>query len=172
MGASLASLALLAHTMVRYPGSDVLSIWVFMAALPGTGAICAFLSLFWPGLARLFLDPVRAEGETEQYAKSLFLDRELFNTPERNGLLVLISRFERQVVILPDNGIRARIAMHALDAAIDRMTKHLRRENGFTAIVEGLEILEGILAAAGFTGTPGVPDRIADELVQQKGGGQ
>ena len=172
MGVAMAALVLLAYALAGFNETGQVPVWRALALLLGTGAACAFLTLFWPALARLFLDPVRAEGETEQYAKSQFLHGELFGTPERISLLVLISRFERRVVILPDSGIQKRMAAHSFDAAIGLITGHLRQGNPFNALSLGLGLLEETLLAAGFKGRPGAPDLIDDEFVPQKGGGQ
>ena len=59
-----------------------------------------------PAFARLFLRKSRAAVEVLQYAKMQFLDRELFATPNRTAILVLVSMLERRVVILADKGLR------------------------------------------------------------------
>ncbi|HSH71098.1 MAG TPA: hypothetical protein VK997_14350, partial [Deferrisomatales bacterium] len=78
-------------------------------AVLAAGAAAALLSVFLPAFARLFLDAQRAELETRQYAESLFLSRELFATTRRNGVLLLVGMFERQVVVLPDRGLIERL---------------------------------------------------------------
>ncbi|MCI0474542.1 MAG: hypothetical protein L0Y76_13270, partial [Ignavibacteria bacterium] len=75
-----------------------------IAAILASGTIFVLLTLFLPGFARLFLSVSRKETETLQYAESLFLSRELFTAQDRRGILLLVSQFERQVVILPDKG--------------------------------------------------------------------
>ena len=65
----------------------------------------ALLAIFVPAFGRLFLHGARCEVEVGQYAQALFLRRELFKAPNRSAILVLVSRFERRVHILPDTGI-------------------------------------------------------------------
>ena len=73
---------------------------------PRRGRDCALLaSVYVPAFARLFLRDSRATLEVSQYAKVQFLERELFATPERTAILVLVSLLERRVVILPDTGL-------------------------------------------------------------------
>jgi putative membrane protein len=169
MGASAASLILLAFAVTGANDWQPLSLWICLTFPLFAGACSAVLSIFSPAMARCFLDSTRAEGETEQFAKSFFLDRELFGTPDRSGVLVLVSRFEHRVVILPDSGIAARRPHRALIPVVNAMTAQLRRSNAFEALAEGIRVLEKTLLEAGFQGAPGAPDTIPDELMQPGG---
>jgi len=51
---------------------------------------------------RLFIRSDRMEEEVHQRAQVVFLARELFATPGRDAILVLVSLFERHVVVIPD----------------------------------------------------------------------
>src|SRR6266852_5151260 len=95
---------------------------VHVVMILGVAAASALLAVFVPGFARLFLRPVRRHLEVRHYARSLFLTRELFKTRERNGVLLLISRFERQVEILPDTGLHDRVSEGDWRTVIARMT--------------------------------------------------
>ncbi len=83
--------------------------------------ITAMLTILFPGFARLFLSGSRAETETRQYAESLFLSRELFSTARRTGILLLVSRFEHKVVILPDIGLNGYVSKDDLEGVIALM---------------------------------------------------
>ncbi len=99
-----------------------------VATILATGTLFVFLTILFQGFARLFLSEGRRETETMQYAESLFLSRELFATEGRRGILLLISQFERQVVILPDKGVRDRLSIEVMDNIISKMTQYLRKE--------------------------------------------
>ena len=98
-----------------------------VAIILATGIIFVFLTILFQGLARLFLSDGRRETEVMQYAESLFLSRELFATGDRRGILLLISQFERQVVILPDKGVRDRLSIDVMNDIISKMTLYLGR---------------------------------------------
>ena len=167
--ASISVFCLLLQAFIR-PSWIIADREIFMAlTILGTGAAAALLTLFWPFFARLFLDDIRATGETEQYARSQFLEREIFRTQERSGILLLVSLFERKVVILPDKGIQHRMAQETLANVIAQMTEPLHYGKFFEALRDGLAALEESLTKAGFKGSPGAPDQISDELIQQKG---
>jgi len=140
-----------------------------VALVLGLGGLASLLTIFWPGLARLFLDRARVETETRQYAQAFFLERDMSRTTARNALLILVGVFERQVVILPDRGVADRLAPDGLASAIAPMVGALRRGDHFQALREGLIRIEALLREAGFHAPEGQTDQIADELVQQKG---
>lgn len=136
------------------------------AALPlGAGILCILLCLCAPAFARLFLDTHRASTEVRQYASSLFLTRELFATRGRTGILLLVSLFERQVVILPDTGLQRRLSQDVLLAIIARMTTALKEGEISRALEDGLASLEEVLAptATGESGENELPDGIIEE---------
>ena len=87
-----------------------------VAVILATGAMFALLSVLSSGIwPDCFFRNQRKETETMQYAESLFLSNELFSTEDRRGILLLVSQFERQVVILPDTGVRDLLSTEVLE---------------------------------------------------------
>jgi putative membrane protein len=122
----------------------------------GVGALCALLAVYVPAFARLFVRESRAALEVQQFAKAQFLERQLFATPGRSAVLLLVSVFERRVVVLPDTGLHARVGATEWDAVIARMTDSLRAGRAGTALLDGLAGVSELLHAKGFTcATPG-----------------
>ncbi|MHB8845847.1 MAG: TPM domain-containing protein, partial [Nitrospirota bacterium] len=136
-----------------------------VAATLVAGAGCALLTVAWPGFARLFLDRGRAEAESRQYAESLFLKRELFGTKGRTGILLFVSLFEREVIVLPDTGLAGRLGTGAFPAIIERMTTALAGGQISHALDQGLLGLEEALSstAPGSLSVNELPDRIIQE---------
>jgi uncharacterized membrane protein len=146
------------------------SLWHPDAVLGGLtflvgGAAAALATLFLPGFARLFLDAARREAETRQYAAAFFLDHGLARTQRRNAVLLLVGVFERSVVVLPDSGLP--LASAELQDIVARMTPRLAAGQVAPALRDGLDALEALLAAKGFTG--GGSDEIAQEVFEEKG---
>lgn len=156
--------ALAALASVFWRQNAVLAILTFL----GAGAAAALASVFLPAFARLFVDATRLEAETRQYAASFFLAHDLTRTQQRSGILMLVGVFERTVVILPDSGIRDRIAETELQEVIARMTPQLAAGRIAPALRDGLDALEALLAARGFAGGTG-GDEIAQEVIEEKG---
>ncbi len=133
----------------------------------GAGAAAALATVFLPAFARLFVDASRREAETRQYAASFFLAHDLSRTQQRNGILMLVGVFERTVVILPDSGLHGRIAEADLQDVIARMTPQLAAGRIAPALRDGLDALEALLVAKGFSG--GGRGEIAQEVIEEKG---
>jgi putative membrane protein len=165
LGAAVAGLGAVLFDRL-WPGrqSD-LAVMLAMVSTLATGAACALVCVGLPQFARFFLDAHRAEEEVRQYAKSLFLSREVFATRERIGVLLLVSMFERQVVLLPDSGLSKRLSKEAMSGIIARMTTALAAgqtgralENGLKGLVENLPAAE-----AGDSGDNELPNGIVEE---------
>jgi putative membrane protein len=166
-GASAASLVVLAMDLFVLGWLTETLILFSVAVILGAGALIALLSVLFPRFGTLFLSPQRKETETMQYAESLFLSRELFSTEDRRGILLLVSQFERQVVILPDKGVRSLLSDEVLKGVISKMTSYLRRNELRRALETGLD---GIRAALG-SAVPGRTGRneLSNEIIEEEG---
>ena len=127
-------------------------------AILGVGAASALAALWVPAWARLFLRPSRRDVEVRQHAQAMFLVRELFRTPQRIGLLMFVSRFERKIQFLADSGFTDSVSAADWRTAIERMTPSMRQGHVYQSLMEGLTAVEALLHRKGFaadTGTDG-----------------
>ncbi len=166
-GASIASLVTLFMNLFVLGWLTETLIFFSVAVILAAGAIFALLSVLFPRFAMLFLSHQRKETETMQYAESLFLSNELFSTEDRRGILLLVSQFERQVVILPDKGVRNLLSNEVLKDVISNMTLHLRRNELRQAMETGLDGIHAALASP----LPGWTDNneLSDEIIEEEG---
>ncbi|KAF0196094.1 MAG: hypothetical protein FD166_2579 [Bacteroidetes bacterium] len=125
------------------------TILLTVAWILAPGILLAFMTTVFSCVARLFLTKHRRETETLQYAQSLFLSKELFGTKERKAILLLISGFERQVVILPDTGIRKMSGPEAMDKLMAEMIVQLKNRSVRKAFEAGLNELQISLSLKG-----------------------
>jgi putative membrane protein len=135
--------------------------------LLGCGLACAATTIFVPAFARAYLDRLRAEVEVGQYARAMFIDRAMSETPAHIGVLILMSLFERQVAIVPDTGVREHLSDAHLDAVRAKMIPLLAGGRIAAAAEMALtmigELLEGKLdRSAGGNALP-------TSLVQERG---
>jgi putative membrane protein len=138
-----------------------------MTATLIAGAACALACVSLPGFARLFLDAHRAEVETRQYAESLFLSREVFATRGRTGVLLLVSLFERKVIILPDSGLSKHLSRDVSQKIITRMTSFLASGAVAKALEAGLAGLEEVLGTA--VPAAAFENELPNTIVEEKG---
>ena len=166
LGASIAGLKVSLLALLS-PSSFFVSSPLFLAvAVLAAGGAAALCSVFIPPFARLFLDRNRAETEVRQYAESLFLSRELFATRERTGILLLVSRFERTAVVLPDSGMKPCLSEKDIRQVTARMSGLLATHQVAAALEAGLAcLLEQLPGRAGQAAGNELPNGI----VQEKG---
>ena len=165
-GSSIAGLVVFLLDLVKVWETGTLILFP-VAIILATGTLFVFLTILFQGFARLFLSDGRRETETMQYAESLFLSRELFATVDRRGILLLISQFERQVIILPDRGIRDRLSIEVMDDIISKMTQYLRKDEVRNAMETGLEELIAELSPM----TSSVQDinELSNKIIEEEG---
>jgi putative membrane protein len=166
MGSSVAGLILL----VLYGGlngwyPEVTALMMLVGIL-AFGALSALLTLMVPRFAKCFLPDYRAEMEVQQYAKSLFLDRELFATQNRSAVLVLVSLFERRVVILPDKGLDGRFQEEDIKNMIGVMTPFLKRKQIIQAFDAALDYLIRLPA---ITSQKSCDNELPDSIIEEEG---
>jgi len=167
IGTALAALLPMVDAFYRPDGWGVHS--GFEAAIIlGAGAALALLTVFAPPFARLFLDRLRAEAEVRQYAQAAFVEHGVFQTRERVGVLLLLARFEREVVLLPDIGVRRHLSEEQVETVIAQMKPLLAQQRLVAACEAGLNalgtLLQGRLMAAAAAG-----NELPDSVVQERG---
>jgi putative membrane protein len=165
IGASLAGLLMIILNLFVLGWITSMSIILSLSAILAFGAITALLSVLIKPFARLFLSPQRKETETMQYAESLFLSNGLFSTEDRRGILLMVSQFERQVVILPDTGIRDLLSIEVLNELISKMTIQLEQNELRQALETGLDGIQSAIVSpvSGWTDKNELKDQIIEE---------
>jgi len=166
LGASISGLALIPLARWLYGWYPQFTCLITAAGILACGALLALLTIVCPPFARCLLPGHRAETEVRQYAKSLFLDRELFATKKRTGILVLVSLFERRVNIIPDTGLDLRLKEGHVHNIITEMTPLLKRKQVSRAFEAGLDCLSRMLTTA----EPyGGDNELSNEIIEEDG---
>ena len=153
LGASLAGLIALAIDIGRPDWLSAQALLMQTLAILSGGAVAGLVAMRVPSFAKLFLGLERAKAETRQCAESLFLTRELFATPRRDAVLILVSQFEHRIVIVPDVYCRGRVTTSEWEAVVAQMTPKLREGRTADAFSAGLGAVEALLTGKGFVAT-------------------
>lgn len=167
MGASAASLIVLLLDLLFPVWMTSIVILLSIAAILVAGALLALITVISPGIARLFLTRNRRQTEPLQYAESLFLSHELFTTDKRRGILLLISLFEHQVVVLPDTGVKTWLSEEVIKKIISGMAPELKKDNVTTAFEKGLAGLVRALCPPVLTETG--KNELSDKIIEEEG---
>ncbi|MGA2710579.1 MAG: TPM domain-containing protein [Steroidobacteraceae bacterium] len=169
LGASLAALAVVGAEALRPQWQTAHATMLSTVIMLTAGALAALLAISVPAFARLFLHDARCELEVGQYAQALFLRRELFKTPHRDAVLILVSRFERRVHLLADAGLHGTIADAEWQTVIERMKPALRKARTADALQAGLAAVEEILVRTGYRAAAGAENDPPESLIEEKG---
>lgn len=145
LGAALAAMAVVADEFMHPDWASIHTPLRDVAAILVAGILCCVVAMAVPAFGRLFLNRDRARAEVRQHAQSLFLQREVFATAERVGILILVARFERRIVILPDRGIARHVSARELDDLIAAMAPYLATSQPVQAFRAGFDALAALL---------------------------
>ena len=169
LGASIVSLVAAVSALLEPSWEAFKAVAETVVATLAGGAAAALVTIWVAPFARLFLPRARREGEVLQYAQAMFLESGLSRTVRRNGILLLVSLFERQVVVVADYGVREKIGGGGLDPVVSSVTARLAQGALRNALLDGLAQLEETLLARGFRPQPGDTNELPDAVVQQRG---
>jgi putative membrane protein len=169
LGVVLSALAVVVADWLRpeWVGAHIALMHVL--TILGVGAVSALLAIYVPAYARLFLTTPRRDSEVRHYAQSMFLRRELFNTRDRNGILVLVCLFEHKVEILADTGLHGRVGEPQWRSVIARMTPALGAGRIAEALLQGLERLDEILREKGLNSQADTTNELGDRPIEERG---
>ena len=165
LAASIAALVVAIGDVLRPDWATSTTLLLALAAVLLSGAGAALATMVVRPFARLFLSRLRAEAETRQYAHAYFLDRQLFRTRRRNGILILVARFEHRVELVADIGFDGRVAADEWGSVIAPMVPPLREGRAEDAMIAGLDALDVLLASRDFAGGGGA-NELPDATVE------
>ncbi|MET0580379.1 MAG: TPM domain-containing protein [Pseudoxanthomonas sp.] len=158
MAAVLALLLVLAVASAFWPDIDLLvPVGVGLALAIGAYFIWDYLDL---GLKLL---PARLVAEdARRAARTVFLDRGLDTTPQRNAVLLFISRAERYVEILPDRGLAAAVPAQRWANIVTSFQEMARRKGMAEAAADAIDRI-GAVCAGPFPAGADNPDLIPNK---------
>ena len=166
VGASLTALGVVAADVLRPDWTGAHAALVTAVTILAAGLACALLATLSRSFERLFLQRERAEAEARQRAKSLFLERELFATPDRTAVLLFASRYERVAVVVGDRGYDGCVSTAEWEGIVAAMTPPFRDGDAAAAFTAGLDALEALLAEKGFRGQGSARNVLPDRPVE------
>ncbi len=167
LGTSITGLLVFLLDVILIRWNDNTTVLISIVVTLAAGVIIVLMTLLFPGFARLFLSASRMEMESRQYAESLFLSRELFSTTHRRGILLLISRFERVVVILADKGLTKHFTKDEIKSIISLMKKPLAKNELKKAMEIALD--EFIRVIEPLSSDEPVNDELSNKIIEEEG---
>jgi uncharacterized membrane protein len=169
LGVSIAALLVGGLGIVRPDWNTASSAFGGIVLILAAGITNAFIATWVRRYERLFVRHNRASVEVRQYAEGLFLTRELFATPTRTAVLIVVSLFERVVAVHADRGHSERIAAADWEGVIAPMTVALRSGDRAGAVTAGLDRLESLLVRSGLVAAGATTNALPDRPLEERG---
>ncbi len=131
-------------------------------ALVGIGGAVA--SNYIGPIQKIFVSQHHLDRSTKQRAETAFMQEEVFNTRHRTGIMIFISFFEREVIVMADRGISKVVDQKEWDKIVQGIIKNIK----VGKVIEGIEgaILRcgEILLEKGFHKTTDDVNELRDDL--------
>jgi putative membrane protein len=138
-------------------------LFIFLMVVLG-GAFAAAIPWLIPPSQRWFVSQKHMDESTRKKAESAFLHEEVFNTRHRTGIMIFVSFFEREVIVMADRGINKVVEQKEWDKMVRSIVDHVRKGK----IVEGIEVAVlrcgEILLEKGFIQDPDDVNELRDDL--------
>lgn len=144
--------------------------WITPDALELALAILIFMAIGWlaagkiPPCKRFFAGRALMERRTAQRAAEAFVSEEIFKTRDRTGILIFISVFERNVLVIGDSGISAKVGKEEWQGIVGHITGGIRSGRKADAIIEAMKMCSDLLKAKGFTARPDDTNELPNTL--------
>ncbi len=129
------------------------------------GVTAVYIFPFW---RRLLIDRVEVKNKIRDVAYKVFLQEEIFNTKERTGMLLFMSFFEHEAVILGDEGINKKVSPEVWEGILAQLTGGMKKGEKTTAIIQTIQSMGNLLKQ--YPIKPNDTNELRDDLLV--GGGQ
>ena len=138
--------------------------YLWLLIILTSGLAGAALVIWVPSVKRMLIGKKRMHTRALDHAKNAFYDYRVTNTEQRSGILLFISFFERQTVILADIGIAEIVSEAHWKKIIDSLTQGLQQGKITESICEAILSCGRILDESGIhhTGTNG--NELSDDI--------
>lgn len=117
-----------------------------------------------PSVKRWLISREYMDQSCRQSAENAFLEEEIFNTRHRTGIMIFISFFEHEVIVMADRGISKVVEQKEWDKIVAELTTHIRAGKTVDGIEAGVRRCGEILLEKGFQKTSDDINELRDDL--------
>lgn len=140
---------------------DPLMIFILVVTAGVLGAIITHYILpvkFW------LLSQFHLDQSTRKRAENAFLEEEIFNTRHRTGIMIFVSFFEHEVIVMADRGISKVVDQKEWDKMVDNIISNIQKGNVAEGMIKAIERCAEVLLENGFTRTNDDVNELRDDL--------
>ncbi|HTH58340.1 MAG TPA: TPM domain-containing protein [Cyclobacteriaceae bacterium] len=128
------------------------------------GVVGALACHFIPFIKKFFVGQQHLDRSTKQRAETLFLQEEVFNTRHRTGIMIFISFFEREVIVMADRGISKVVEQKEWDKIVQGIIQNIKKGKVIDGIESAVLRCGDILLEKGFVKTADDVNELRDDL--------
>ena len=140
---------------------DPLFIFTVVVAGASLGALVPNLL---PGVKRWLLSRAYMDDCCKQTAENAFLEEEIFNTRHRTGIMIFLSFFEHEVIVMADRGISKVVEQKEWDNIVAELVACIRSGRVTEGIEAGIKRCGEILLEKGFNKSADDINELRDDL--------
>jgi putative membrane protein len=129
-----------------------------------TGVIGGIIPNVSDKIKRMLVGQRQLDEQTRQRAENAFLEEEIFNTRHRTGIMIFISFFEHEVIVMADRGISKIVDQKEWDKIVSGLIAHIREGRIVEGIEGGIKRCGEILLEKGFQKTSDDINELRDDL--------
>lgn len=162
----LAALTFLAIVFIdRYaPSLAVYDPLLIFCLVTVGGILGAALPNFSNALKRWLLSQEHMDHATRQRAENAFLEEEVFNTRHRTGIMIFISFFEHEVIVMADRGISKVVEQRDWDNVVRLLIEKIKNDQVVEGVEAAIKRCSEILLEKGFHKTSDDVNELRDDL--------
>ena len=138
-------------------------VFIFFVVILG-GIVGAVIPFFSEGFERLLLSQVYMDQTTRRRAENAFLEEEVFNTRQRTGIMIFISFFEHEVMVMADKGISNLVEQKQWDMIVADLVAQIRAGKIIEGLEAGIKQCGDLLLEKGFKKTADDTNELSDDL--------
>lgn len=138
-------------------------LFIFMLVVLG-GMVGAVVTNYVDAVKRVMLSQSHLDQATRKRAENAFLEEEVFNTRHRTGIMIFVSFFEKEVMVMADRGISKVVEQKEWDKMVQNIIDNIRRGKVAEGIESAILRCGEILLEKGFIKTPDDINELRDDL--------
>ena len=145
------------HTLYYDP------LFIFSVVITGA-ALGALMPNILPPVKRWLVSRAYMDDCCRQTAENAFLEEEIFNTRHRTGIMIFLSFFEHEVIVMADRGISKVVEQKEWDNIVAELVRHIRSGKIVEGIEAGIKRCGEILLEKGFNKSADDVNELRDDL--------
>lgn len=138
-------------------------VFIFFVVVLG-GAAGSLVTSFSDPLRRMLVSRKEMDLLTRQNAENAFLEQEVFNTRHRTGIMIFISFFEHEVIVMADRGISKVVEQKEWDKIVSSLVSQIRQGKFIEGLEAGIRRCGEILLEKGFRKGADDVNELRDDL--------